>query len=323
MKEFKCKNCCSSDIEHKNGFIVCNSCGSRFIPDSQEIRATNREAELEKQLVSLFNGSLGKLDDDTGLQQCIKELHAINPKNNVACVIRFCKGVYISELREVTETWANLFFNDAERVVDTFTADSYYDILKLFELYFERYSIRFVAKYPKYKDKMEEIISKKDDIEIQMLRADRQNTLATVIDLKRDERRKDREERIEKQREFDRQQRIKEEERERERKEHERRMQEIKEHVEQREICKRKVPAVKKALSEVVLTAYFIAALVGGGAVLFCVSSGNEVICIGGLIFICVLLVAAYIVHSVCKDISIKLDKDPTQVDEIKKKYRL
>ena len=322
MKEFKCKNCCSSDIEYKNGFIVCNSCGSRFIPDSHETHAANREAALERRVVSLFNESLGKMYS-AELQQSVEDLLRINPKNNVACVIRFCKGVYISELREVTETWANLFFNDAERAVDTFTADSYYDILKLFELYFEHYSIRFVAKYPKYKDKMEEIISKKDDIEIQMLRADRQNTLVTVIDLKRDERRKDREERIEKQREFDRQQRIKKEERERERKEHERRMQEIKEYVERREVCQRKVPAVKKALSEVVLTAYFIAALVGGGAVWFCAGSGNEVICIGGLIFICVLLVAAYIVHSVCKDISIKLDKDPTQVDEIKKKYRL
>lgn len=322
MKEFKCKNCCSSDIGYKNGFIVCNSCGSRFIPDSQEIRATNREAELEKQLVSLFNGSLGKLDDDTGLQQCIKELLAINPQNNVAYVIKFCKGVYISELRKVTETWANLFFNDAERAVDTFTADSYYDILKLFELYFEHYSIRFVAKYPKYKDKMEEIISKKDDIEIQMLRADRQNTLATVIDLKRDERWKDREERIEKQREFDRQQRIKAEQREKECKEREKERQESAEHAKKVHLCRTKIPAVKRSASGRVICAYALGIL-SFGLVMFAFNLGSEVLVILSLFFACAMMVAAFIIHAILRDICIKLDKDPTQVDEIKEKYWL
>ncbi|MBQ6441129.1 MAG: hypothetical protein IJJ13_00870 [Lachnospiraceae bacterium] len=50
MIELKCKNCNSTDIEYKGGLWVCNSCGSKFIPDKEEIPEKSMEEQLVDEL---------------------------------------------------------------------------------------------------------------------------------------------------------------------------------------------------------------------------------------------------------------------------------
>ncbi|MBE5834830.1 MAG: hypothetical protein E7309_09335 [Butyrivibrio sp.] len=36
MKELKCTNCSSNDLQFENGLYVCQNCGSKFIPDKED-----------------------------------------------------------------------------------------------------------------------------------------------------------------------------------------------------------------------------------------------------------------------------------------------
>ena len=55
MKELKCQNCNSRDMEFKGGVWVCQNCGSKYIPDKDEIPDEDEESRLAKELVKAYN----------------------------------------------------------------------------------------------------------------------------------------------------------------------------------------------------------------------------------------------------------------------------
>lgn len=54
MKELRCLNCNSTEFEYKGGIWVCNSCGSKYIPDENERPKKSEEQKLTEKLEKLI-----------------------------------------------------------------------------------------------------------------------------------------------------------------------------------------------------------------------------------------------------------------------------
>lgn len=53
MKEIRCSNCGSRDIEFEKEIWVCRFCGSRYLPEIDELPRKTREKELEDELCDI------------------------------------------------------------------------------------------------------------------------------------------------------------------------------------------------------------------------------------------------------------------------------
>ena len=66
MTELKCKNCNSIDFDFKSGIWVCNSCGSKYLPDADEIPDKAKEDRLVDELCDICGDieSTDEFDED-------------------------------------------------------------------------------------------------------------------------------------------------------------------------------------------------------------------------------------------------------------------
>ena len=132
MKALKCNNCNSIDLEFKNGFWECNSCGSKFIPDKEEIPKLQEEDKLvaklketmEKyyELDDLAPGYLKKVDEIyKKLDVISQQILAINPNNPYALAF---EARIIAE-HGIKDAWrANYFTEKLENLKEHMTADA-------------------------------------------------------------------------------------------------------------------------------------------------------------------------------------------------------
>ena len=89
MKELKCQNCNSRDLEYMGGIWVCQNCGSKFIPEKNEIPKESKEAKLTEKLVKAYNELIEIIDPlSSKYEKCEKrvnslldEIRSINPNN--------------------------------------------------------------------------------------------------------------------------------------------------------------------------------------------------------------------------------------------------
>lgn len=91
MKELNCKNCNSTDFEYKGGIWVCNSCGSKFLPEKGEKPEKSQEEKLVEKLVKKndkicdadpFGNKYDKLANE--MNDLAEQILMINDKNPYA-----------------------------------------------------------------------------------------------------------------------------------------------------------------------------------------------------------------------------------------------
>ena len=108
MKEFKCKNCNSTDFEYKGGIWVCNSCGSKFLPEKGEKPEKSREEKLVEKLAK-------EMDD------LAEEILKINDKNPYALATM---AFHIQNWGIKTEDVAERYLSQVEEAVECSTEES-------------------------------------------------------------------------------------------------------------------------------------------------------------------------------------------------------
>ncbi len=104
MKELRCPNCSSFEIDYVNGIFVCRSCGGKYIPDENEKPRKSEEDKLAEKLVK----KLKKRDryDDLGedginkwlectddIDMIIADILEINSLNSYAWAVRMLRNI--------------------------------------------------------------------------------------------------------------------------------------------------------------------------------------------------------------------------------------
>lgn len=131
MTELKCKNCNSSDFEYLDGIWVCNSCGTKYIPDKLDIPQKSKEDKLAEELLKLI-----RMDEDIDyvstlfdhppklekyihkIETVANQLEEINSKNPYASTAQARLIPLIGNWSEIT---ADLFIFNIEDAIEHIT----------------------------------------------------------------------------------------------------------------------------------------------------------------------------------------------------------
>lgn len=130
MKELKCLNCNSKDMEYIGGIWVCQNCGSKFIPDKDEKPEEDAETVLTKRLVQAYNKKIGldyivdnaepkwekalhkllKCEDE--IDYCVNRILKINDRNTYVMTILAIKQIsYGKGTREEADAVVNCYYD--------------------------------------------------------------------------------------------------------------------------------------------------------------------------------------------------------------------
>ena len=143
MKELKCANCGSADMEYKDGIWVCNSCGSKYAPGRSEIPHKSEEEKLSEKLMKHLNKqadteyALYLADHPNQLEKYISKLRdltdrliRINPQNPYALT----SGARIIAMEGYwSAITADLFISSIEQATQNMTENERADLREWLE----------------------------------------------------------------------------------------------------------------------------------------------------------------------------------------------
>ena len=163
MKELKCQNCNSNDIEFKDGIWVCSHCGSKYVPDKNEKPQVSEEDKLIKKMIKLFEKRDKHDDIDKRMyyygeiSDCIQDILRINPKSAYAYAGKYlldCANTY----KTLEEAEKNMGY--VEKAL-TYAVDEEERkcMTKSMSEHFWFHKSSVLERFPELKDKIEQLQS--------------------------------------------------------------------------------------------------------------------------------------------------------------------
>ncbi len=166
MTELKCKNCNSNDLEFKGGIWICRSCGSKYLPNMNEVPAPTEEDRLVDELCDICGEIEGtdefdeaqqerrdslfrKLDDVTG------QVMSINRNNPYAMTAKMLIQIY-EGLNDSGS--AERFVSYIETAINNSDSEAKENIWETLEFHLLHYADKVCELNPALHDRVGELI---------------------------------------------------------------------------------------------------------------------------------------------------------------------
>ena len=165
MKELKCKNCNSTDLKYIGGVWVCNSCGSKYLSDRDEMPKKTQEDKLVDKLTKITR-KLEKADDisEKGLERrsrlfeeledLSEQILKLNANNPYAFT---CKMLVQVDYGLRSTVSADLFIHYIEKAVENTVPENKGDIWECLEFHFSQFKDKVLGLDPALESQIREL----------------------------------------------------------------------------------------------------------------------------------------------------------------------
>lgn len=166
MKKTNCINCSSNDIVFEKGMWVCRACGSRFMPEADEIPQKTKVEELEDELCDICDEientnefDISQSDHRDGLFDKLgkkaDEIISINRDDPYAMTAKMLIQIY-EGLRD--RQCVNRFVDYIERAVDASDDEAKKNTWEVLAKHLDRFGPRVLEHDPALKGRVNRLI---------------------------------------------------------------------------------------------------------------------------------------------------------------------
>ncbi len=157
MKELRCPNCNSFDIDYVSGIFICKSCGGKYIPDDNEKPRKSEEDKLVDRLLKKWR-KRDRYEEDYSdrnierwlectddIDMIIYEILEINDHNPYAWAIRMLRDI---EDGLKTKMDADIVVSDAEKALSYASDENIRGFIDVVKMNFSIYRDKLVGLDP-------------------------------------------------------------------------------------------------------------------------------------------------------------------------------